>query len=124
MAFSRGPRRSKFGVDISKSGKLARTYGDRTYDSLAEMRYAMILDLRKKVGEILDWWPQQSILLKVNGVLICKMIADFKLLMRDKTIEYIEVKGVSTAAFKLKLKLLRALHPEIRYTLVPASSVR
>ena len=116
--------RSKFNVDRSEVGKLARTYGDRVYDSQAEARYAQELDQRKRVRDIAGWWPQQPIPLSVNGVKIGKMVCDFKLLHVDETLEYVEVKGMETAVYRLKLKILRALYPELKFTVIRAKDVR
>jgi hypothetical protein len=118
-------RRSKYGVDQSEAGRLARTYSGRVYASLAEARYAAILDLRKKVGEIKEWWAQQTIPLVVNGVVVAKMVADFKLLLTSgNAIEYVEIKGALTETYQLKRKLLRAIYPDIRYTVIPSKDVR
>ena len=119
------PKRNRSrGVDNSEQGKQNRTYGGRLYHSLAEMRYAQMLDMRKRAGDIEDWWPQQSIPLRVNGVLVCKMIADFKILTVSREIEYAEVKGHMTDVFRLKLKLLRACYPSVKYTIIPSKEVR
>jgi hypothetical protein len=119
-----GEQRSKFHVDQSEAGKLARTYNGRVYDSQAECRYAGMLDQRKRVGDIESWWPQVPVPLKVNGITVCKMIFDFEILHHDQTKELIDVKGVVTAVFSLKLRLLKALHPELRVTVVPSKEVR
>jgi hypothetical protein len=119
-----GEKRSKYGVDQSDAGKLARTYNGRVYDSQAECRYAGLLDQRKRVGDIEDYWPQVPVPLKVNGVTVCKMIFDFEILHHDQTKELVDVKGVVTAVFSLKLRLLKALYPGLRVTVIPAKEVR
>jgi hypothetical protein len=119
-----GGRRSKYGVDRSEAGKSARTYGGRIFDSVAEMRYCQLLDIRKLAGDIQDFWCQQDIPLVVNGIRVAKLIADFKILHLDNTIEFCDVKGFATPAFRLKLKLLKACHPNLRFTVVPAKEIR
>jgi len=120
-----GKKRSKFNVDLSESGKEARTYNGVEYHSAAEMRYAQMLDQRKRVGDIRDWWGQQALPLKVNGVTVCKMVCDFKILHQGgDEAEFVEIKGYVSAVFKMKLKLLKALHPSIRYTVIPAKEIR
>ncbi len=120
-----GGGRSKFNVDTTDAGKLARTYNGVEYHSGAEMRYAQMLDQRKRVGDIQDWWGQQSIPLRVNGITVCRMVCDFKILHHGgDEIEFVEIKGCETAVFRLKLKLLRAIHPKIRYTVIPAKDIR
>ena len=98
-------------------------YNGAVYHSKAEARYAQILDQRKQVGEIQEFWRQQDIPLKVNGVTVCRMVCDFKLLHQDDSVEFVELKGAVTAVFKLKLKLLRALMPNLRYTVIPAKEI-
>lgn len=56
--------------------------------------------------------------MEINGMLICKYIADFKALLPDGTYEWCDVKGLETDVFKLKHKLLKALHPEINLLIV------
>lgn len=114
------PKRSKFNVNNSAAGKLARTYGGRCFDSLAEAKYAMELDIRKRAGHIQDWWPQVPILLTVNGVRVGKMVADFKVLHNNEQVEHVEIKGMELPVWKLKLKLMRALYPDLWYTVIKA----
>ena len=85
------------------------------YDSKSEAAYAAKLDAWKRAGIIVGWERQVDIPLVVNGKKVCKMVADF---LVDG--EYVEVKGVKTAAYNIKLKLLKALYPDIRYRIVPA----
>ena len=51
--------------------------------------------------------------LKVDGVLICTYIADFRYLEKGQEKRTVEdVKGYKTAIYKLKSKLFRVLYPE------------
>jgi hypothetical protein len=109
---------------LSDAGKLARTYNGRAYDSLAEMRFAQQLDQRLRARDIADWTAQVPVLAVVNGVNICKLVFDFEVIRVDATREMIDVKGFSTAEFKLKLKLVKALYPSMLVTIVPAKDVR
>ena len=117
-------KKSKFNVDTSEAGKEARTFNGRTFDSQAECRYAAMLEQRKRVGDIRQYWCQQEIPLTINGVRVAKMVCDFKLLHQDDSLEYCEVKGFETAVYRLKLKILRALYPAIKFTVIPAKDVR
>lgn len=92
-------------------------YNGRWYHSETEANYAAALDIRKRV-DVRDWWPQVTFPLRVNGVLICKYIVDFKVLLRDGSTELFEVKGYETAISKLKRKLFAALYPEEKLTVV------
>lgn len=120
----RGEMRSKFNVYMGDSGKLARTFEGRVYHSVAEAQFAAALALRQKCGDIEMWWPQHRVPLVVNGVTICTMVVDFLVVNRDGKQELIEVKGCETADYKIKAKLLHALYPAMRYTVVKATRCR
>jgi len=86
-------------------------YNGRKYDSKMEADYAIRLDWMKKAGEIKEIIPQFKISLDIDGQHICNYIIDFKIIYSDDLIKYIEVKGVETALFKLKWKLVKILYP-------------
>lgn len=106
----------------NKFGAIMTVYNGRRYHSKAESLYARDLDLRQKAGDILHWRPQVSYPIMVNGDKICTYVMDFVVTYPDGVIELVEIKGMETAVFKLKAKLLRATylkdHPEIIYTIV------
>jgi hypothetical protein len=112
--------RSKFNV---KRDDPRRVYDGVKYDSAAEARFAAELDARKAAGEIVALSRQVDIKLSIDGKLICKLRADFYVVYPDGRSEYIEVKGVETDIWRLKVKLLRALHPEIAYRVIAARAV-
>ncbi len=117
------PNRSKFNVDLSDNGKLARTYNGRVYDSIAEMRYAQGLDMRVRVRDIESWTPQVPIPLTINGVTVAKLVCDFRVVHVGGDVEFIEVKGAATQIYKLKLKILRVLYPQLRLTVIAARDI-
>jgi uncharacterized protein DUF1064 len=88
------------------------------YDSKTEAEYAYYLDMRVRGHEIKSWTRQIPVRLEVNGTLVCKMVVDFLVTHNDGSLEYVEKKGFQTRDYKLKLKLLKALFPDIRYTIV------
>jgi hypothetical protein len=45
-------------------------------------------------------------------------VIDFRITHPDRSEEFIEVKGFPTPIWRLKRKLVEALHPNIRYTVV------
>ena len=111
-------RRSKFKIDTSDSGKADRTFNGRVYASKMECEYARDLDLRERTKNIHSWEPQYRVPLVVGGIKICTMVIDFRVIHNDGTTEYVEVKGFETTDYKLKKKLLEALFPGIRYTVI------
>ena len=117
-------RKNKFNVGLGKSAKEARTYKDIVYDSQAEARYAASLDIRVKVGELKQWWRQVAYPLVVNGEKVGKLTVDFKLLYAGNHIELVEIKGVATEAYALRVKLFRALYPREKLTVIKAKEVR
>jgi uncharacterized protein DUF1064 len=93
-----GRRRNKYGA--------VRTNG---YASKAEARYAAKLTALKASGAILDWLEQVAI--KLPGGI--RYVVDFLVIGLDGTVRFVEVKGYPTAAYKLKMRLLNELRPEI-----------
>lgn len=79
------------------SAKEARRYGD--------------LKLLERAGEITALELQPKFPMVVNGQLVCTYLADFAYVNVRTGIQVTEdVKGVETEAFKIKRKLLRAVH--------------
>lgn len=96
-----------------KYGNKSQTYNGRTYHSIREANHAEELDWRIKAGEIKEVIPQHKIDLKVAGVHICNYYIDFKVILKDDSVEYHEVKGFETETWRLKWKLFEALLDEI-----------
>lgn len=103
---------------MSKYGNRKTEYGGLLFDSAAEAKHAMELDIRKGAGEIKDWFRQCPEPLVVSGILICKLVFDFKVWTTEHKFHYEEVKGMETPAYKLKLKLFKALRPDIEVRVV------
>jgi hypothetical protein len=81
------------------------------YASKREADYAAQLDMRKRAlnGDIVDWLEQVPVRLP-GGV---KHVIDFMLMMRDGSVQFVEVKGMETQAWRNKVKQLRELRPEV-----------
>lgn len=97
----------------SKYGNKSKIYNGRTYDSIREATHAEELDWRKKAGEIKEIIPQYKIALRVNGRHICNYYLDFKVILKDGSVELHEVKGMVLPLWQLKWALLEALLEEI-----------
>jgi len=94
-------------------------YGNRIYHSRREANDALWLDslkLRKIIKEVI---PQCKISLYVNEQFIANHFVDFKVILNDGRIKYVETKGMWTEVYRLKLKLVRALFPDIEYLINP-----
>ena len=103
-------RTSKYGV----SKKEDRTYNGKVYDSKLEMRYRQHLDLLTKAVKDCD----RVILINeqvpyecfVEGKKICTYMMDYEVEYANGNIEFVDVKGVRTAIYRLKKKLVEAIY--------------
>lgn len=95
---------SKFGA--------VRTNG---YASKREAEYAAQLGFRKAAtnGDVADWLEQVPV--KLAGG---RYVVDFMVIYRSGKVEFVEVKGFETAAWKAKMRELAATRPEIFARLV------
>jgi len=106
--YSKSGYRSK-----SKYGNKTKIYNGRAYDSIREATHAEELDWRMKAGEIKEIIPQFRISLDVAGTHIANYFVDFKVITKDDSVEYHEVKGFETEVWRLKWKLFEALLDQI-----------
>jgi hypothetical protein len=106
VARPRTPRANKFGA-------IRTEFDGQTFASKAEARRYAHLRLLQKIGEITDLETQPSFRLIVNDQKVCTYVADFRYrVVATGEIVVEDVKGGPTATpvFKLKVKLLKALH--------------
>ncbi len=97
--------------------KKAPKYGNKpavvdgiTFDSAAEARRYGELLLLVAAGDITDLKLQPRFPLLVNGEKVCEYRADFQYLDADGQLVVEDVKGVRTEGYRLKAKLMRAVH--------------
>ncbi len=101
---------------MSKYKNIKITIDNIVFDSLKEGRRYRELKLMLRAGIISDLEMQPMFKLEVNGSLICKYIADFRYIEKGETIIE-DVKGVKTREFRIKQKLMLAVHGiEIKIT--------
>ena len=102
---------SKYGVDTSRLGKLARTLDGHTFASLAEKRrYQELLALRA-AGRIRDLELQPFFPFVVNGVRVGHYRADFRyvdIASGETVVE--DVKGARPKEWSRTRKLMLALY--------------
>lgn len=87
------------------------------FDSKKESyRYLELKQLQKQ-GKISDLTLQPKFILEINGCKICNYIADFSYYVQDSRTKAIclnrvveDVKGMKTAVYRLKKKLMKACH--------------
>ena len=99
-------KRHKYGV----SPKADRTVDGTVFASKKEATRYGELKLLEKQGEITNLKLQPKFLCVVNGKKICKYFADFQYENRDGSVIIEDVKGFPTRVYRLKKKLVEALH--------------
>lgn len=80
----------------------------RTFDSKREASVYLRLKAEQLAGRISGLRCQVRFPLRVGGIRVATYVADFVLIRQGRR-EVIDVKGVSTAAYKLKKRLMKAL---------------
>lgn len=79
----------------------------QNFPSTIEWKYFLRLEMLQKAGELLFFLRQVPFHLP-GGV---KYVIDFVEFWRDGEIRFTEVKGMETAEFKAKKKMVEALYP-------------
>ncbi len=103
-AMQKKPGRSKYGAKRTEVDGI-------TFASKAEARRYSELKLMLVAGDIHGLMLQPSFDLHVNGMKVCRYVADFEYYRAGSSEPTIEdVKGVLTPAYRLKKKLMRAIH--------------
>lgn len=93
-------------------------WGEISFRSKREREHALWLEGLRSQGQIKGWQYEVSYDLEVNGKLITKHKPDFTVTLPDDRQEVHEVKGgeaTKTEAWRLRMKLFKALIPEIPY---------
>ena len=81
-----------------------------TYDSKGEYEYERgTLEPLRLAGK-LTYQRQVNFTIEVNGAKICSYRADWVVSYADGTREVVDFKGYETPEFKLKKKLMKAVH--------------
>ena len=95
------------------------------FDSQAEYKYALWLESERKAGRILEWLhhPDRITLFGLRGKPVCEVAPDFSVWPVKGIHEYHEVKGMATAAWRLKRALLEQQYPQVRYVVIDAGHV-
>ena len=91
------------------------TYNGTVYDSKREAEYRKRLDLMTASSlpdnqRVVKVEEQVRFPIVVNGEKICTYVLDFRVTYADGHVEHVDVKGVRTQVYKLKKKLVRAVH--------------
>jgi len=106
------------GINISqnKYHNVRTEYNGRWFASKLEASHARDLDLMRRAQDptqkVVAVNYQYRIPVKVNGVLICHYVADFYVMFEDGHKEIHETKGVRTAVYLIKKRLVEAIYGE------------
>lgn len=96
---------------MTKYGAKRTEYAGRWYASRREAARAQELDLLKSAEDgVSHWVPQPEFRCEINGHHICTYFADFQVIWKDGRVTYEDVKGMKTPVYRLKKKLVLALH--------------
>jgi hypothetical protein len=90
-------------LPVNKFGA-TRTNG---YSSKREAAYAANLAEMKANGEVLDWLEQVPVRLPGST----RYVIDFEVFMADGSVKFVEVKGVQTESWRIKMRLLEEAKP-------------
>lgn len=103
------PRRSG-----TKYGNVKTTYNGQLFDSKREAGHAALLDQLRRATNISERvaavQSQVKFPIEVNEKKIATYVADFVVRFADGREEIHEVKGMKTAVYRLKKKLIEALY--------------
>ena len=80
------------------------------FQSIKEGVYYQYLKSEKLQGRVKDFKRQVTFRLEVNGILVCRYIADFVVTYKDGSKKVIDVKGFKTDVYKLKKSLMFAVN--------------
>lgn len=104
----------------SKFGNIPKSFNGRLYHSTLEAQYAETLNLLMRAGELKLVEAQPSFTLSVNSQKICVIKPDFLVVTKHDEEQIHEVKSLATQTpiWKVKWRLLQALHPEFKYFVI------
>jgi hypothetical protein len=97
-------------VSVNKFRNEPKTVDGIRFASKLEANRYLQLKMMKAGGIITDFIIQQTYYLEVNGLHICRYIADFVITWADGRVTVEDTKGVETPEFKIKKKLMLAIH--------------
>lgn len=99
-----------------KYGAVKTAVGDLVFASKLEARGYEELLLLEKGGVIKDLELQKAFVINVNGKHVCSYICDYFFTKCVNGKEVVaEAKGVATADYRIKIKLMKALYPAYEY---------
>lgn len=92
----------------NKYCNIKTTVDNITFHSKKEANHYIILKSMLNAGEISDLKLQERYAIEVNGVKVCDYVSDFTYFDKYGLKHVVDVKGVKTAIYSLKKKLMKA----------------
>jgi hypothetical protein len=108
----------KFKVPRVKNYQSCRCGQSHWHHSRGEAGYCNVCELRKKAGNIKEYEIQKKFSLDVNGIHIANMYVDFWITGNDDRQWVEEYKGFGVEVWRIKMKLFKALYPDIEYRVI------
>lgn len=102
--------RSKYGVRTDAAGKEARTVDGVLFDSMKEAKRYQDLKLLVRSGEVRELQLKTKFPIAIEKNKICVYVCDFDYFNVDWKRVVEDVKGVKTAVYRLKKKLVKAIY--------------
>lgn len=97
-----------------KFGAKRTEFGGRTYDSKKEAEYAAQLALEQRSGAVLFWLEQVPF--RLQGGVVYRL--DFMVFESSGDVRCIEVKGMRTKEFNIKMKMMAEAYPLVEIEVV------
>lgn len=95
----------------NKYGAKRTTLDGITFASKAESAYYAKLKQRETAGEVANVELQKRYAMTIGGFLICTYVSDFDFYdITEKRQRTVDTKGVITDVFRIKRKLMKAIH--------------
>lgn len=99
------------GGAVSKYKNIPQRVDGHFFHSKKEARRYTELKLMQEAGVISNLELQPKFRIEINGILICNYFADFRYYDNERNAEIVEdVKGIRTAIYRLKKRLMKAVH--------------
>ena len=99
---------------VSKFGNIRTAYAGRMFSSKKEAAHAATLDLMRRAKDLKERVVhveyQYPIPIKIGMILVTTYVADFLVTFADGRKEVQDTKGFRTDIYKLKKKLVKAVH--------------
>jgi len=80
------------------------------FDSKKEARLDPVIMMYSKSDFVKEVIRKKVYPIVINGVLVCKYVSDWTILFKNGTEQVYDAKGYKTQVYKLKKKLMKAVH--------------